>query len=340
MFGLKTKIKRAFGDLFYDDGLKLLRLDPSGITCNHTCVMCWQQQLSVQQRRETFIKFHQGKLNIDDYNKLIKSLPKSTKTVELVGSGEPLLFSDINQLILTIKQKGLSGSLITNGSLLTKKIRQVLIETKWDTIRFSMHAATAQTHKNIHGSNDFAIVIDNIRALLTERNNQLPWVKLLFVIQKGNYQEIVEFIKLAEQLGVDEIEFDYLIPTSKKELFLSKSEISDVKKSLANSQTFVKNNCDSILKMFENNSWSKNKEMKTKYLVDKYCELKHLEVSQIGITSPCCLLWDTQANKELSIKDTDINKIWESYRLFRKDLRKGKFTPDCINNCYYNLPKK
>lgn len=203
-----------------------------------------------------------------------------------------------------------------------------------------MHAACDQTYKDIHGTNDFCIVIDNIRALLSKREHKLPWIKLLFVIQKGNYHEANEFMSLAEQLGVDEVEFDYLIPTSKDELFLSKKEVSALKKSLKNLKSSVINNRDIILKMFEDGSWSRNKKRKSTYYKDKYCSLNHLEISQMGVTSPCCLLWNTKANRELNIKDSNISSIWKSYSAFRKDLRKGKFTPECINNCYYNLPKK
>ena len=301
MFGIKTKIKNLINQYFCQDGLTHVRLDPSGITCNHKCIMCWQQQLSKSQRKNLTINFQKNKLHLDDYKKLIRSFPRSVKSIELVGAGEPLLFEDIKELIKIVKNKNYFGLLITNGSLLHKSIRQTLIQSNWNSIRISLHAGTAKTYKTIHSRDDFEIVISNIKALLKERENKLPYVKLLFVIQKDNFHELKKFIKLAEKTKVDEIEFDYLIPNSKKELFLNKNELINIKKELNKIDTSLKNNINSIKKMFKNDAWNINKEIKKNYFDHASCHLNHLEISQTGETSPCCLLWDSKINKHLNI---------------------------------------
>src|SRR4030042_3480754 len=225
MFGIKTKIKKKIDRFLDHDVLKKLRLYPSGIACNHECIMCWIQQLSIQDKRSMILNNQKNTLSLDDYKNLIQSLPRSIKIIELVGGGEPLLFSHIDELMKIIKNRKYLGILITNGALLTEPIRQTIINSRWDYIRVSFHSGTAKTYKNIHGRDDFTLVVNNIKELLKKRKNNLPYVKLLFVIQKANSHELTSFIELAENLGVDEVEFDYLIPGSKRGLFLSKNEM-------------------------------------------------------------------------------------------------------------------
>jgi len=337
MFGIKTKFIKLIDPYLNNDNLTNVRLDPSGITCNHKCVMCWRQQLTKMQRKELTKNFQENKLNLDDYKQLINSLPKTVKKIELVGAGEPLMFSDIKKLIRFIKQKKYSCSLITNGVFLNKSIRQILIASNWDYIRVSLHAGTEKTYKKIHGKDDFKNVIGNIKALLKERKNKLPYIKLLFVIQKQNFHEIKNFVTLAEKIGVDEIEFDYLTPNSKKELFLNENELTLVKKQFYKTNIPLKNNIESVKKMLTNNAWSTNREKKEFFLKNRTCQLHHLEISQTGITVPCCLLWNSEINKNLNIKKIDIKNIWKIYKPLRSNLNKGKFPQDCIKNCYYDL---
>lgn len=340
MFGVKTKIKKLIDQYFYYDALTTVRLDPSGMTCNHKCIMCWQQQLSQQQKKSLIIDYQKNKLLLKDYQKLISSFPKSVNSVELVGGGEPLLFENIEELIELIKEKKYSGSLITNGVFLSEPIRKTLINSKWEFVRISLHASSSKIYKKIHSKNDFEIVINNINALLKERKNKLPNVKLLFVVQKTNFHELKKFIKLAEKIKVDEVEFDYLIPNSKKELFLNKNELINVKKELNKMNTSLKNNISSIKKMLENDAWNMNKEIKKKYFDNASCHLNHLEISQTGNTTPCCLLWNSKINKNLNIKNMNIKNIWRFYKPLRLNLRKGNFPQDCIENCYYDLKNK
>lgn len=337
MFGIKTKIIKLIDRRFRGDALKEINIYPLGFDCNHECVMCWRQQLNKQQRRTTIINNQKNSLYIDDYKRLIMSLPRSVKSIGLLGGGEPLLYSHIKELIKFIKKRKHYGSLITNGFLLSESIRQTLINSQFDFIRISHHAGTAKTYKVIHGRDDYKIVENNIKALLKERGNKLPYVALSFVIQKDNFNEIKNFVKLAERIGVDEIEFTYLNPSSKKELFLNKKELAEVKKDLVEINTPLKNNINSSNNMLNSGAWSGNQKRKKSYFKNKFCDISSLEVSQIGVTSPCCYLWDGKINQKFNIRTVDIRTIWRFYKPFRMNLLKGKFTHDCINNCNNDL---
>lgn len=140
---------------------------------------------------------------------------------------------------------------------------------------------------------------------------------------------------MAEILSVDEIEFDYLIPNSKKELFLSTNQQKKVKEILNEISTSLNHNITTIKKLFSNGTWSINQ--KKNYFKNKSCYLSSLEISHGGDTSPCCLLWNSKINKKFNIKMMKIKDIWKYYQSFRLNLRRGNFPPDCIKNCYYAL---
>lgn len=339
MLGIKTKIKKIFRYYFPNDTLYKVRLDPSGITCNHKCIMCWQQQLSKQQRKNITTNYQKNKLLFKDYQKLIDSFPKSVNSVELVGGGEPLLFGDIEKLIKLIKEKKYLGSLITNGVFLSKPVRKALLTSKWEFIRISFHAASQETYQEIHAKDNFEIVVKNIKSFLSERDEKTSSIGLLFVIQKKNFHELEKFVKLAKKIGVDEIEFDYLIPDSKKELFLNKNELNKVIVDLGRLNSSLKNNINTVQKMFINHAWDTNKDRKRDYFDNATCHLHHLEINQAGKTTPCCLLWGSEINKDDNVKNTDIKDIWKLYKPLRKKLRQGKFPQHCIDNCYYDLKK-
>lgn len=69
--------------------------------------MCWRQQLSKKERQTIADLNRKKQLLINDYRELIQSLPRSVKTIELAGGGEPLMFKHIKELIHIIKEKNI-----------------------------------------------------------------------------------------------------------------------------------------------------------------------------------------------------------------------------------------
>ena len=87
---------------------------------------------------------------------------------------------------------------LTNGTLLTKNLD--LLErrrNKLHTLTVSFDAATPETYKRVRGAN-FNIVLDGVRAAIDMGIN----ITTMFVLQRENYQEVLAYRDLCQELGV------------------------------------------------------------------------------------------------------------------------------------------
>lgn len=94
----------------------------------------------------------------------------------------------------------------TNGILCTEKMFDNLNITpeKIDTIRISIHAASAETYGKIvqHGEKLFSQIIKNLEYLSQLRKKSLFRLFVHFVVSSLNYKEIPAFIELAEKYDI------------------------------------------------------------------------------------------------------------------------------------------
>jgi MoaA/NifB/PqqE/SkfB family radical SAM enzyme len=343
MFGLKTKLLKHFDKINYPYGkLRQIRIYPMFFVCNHKCQMCWRLQFPLSIQRK-MAKDEENHLTIQEYSHILSGLPKSVQSIELVGGGEPLLYPKIIDLLKLIKKKPVNGRLITNGSLLKNTISEALVGCAWDKVRVSIHAGSSKTYRTINGVDDYKKVIKNIKYLLSIRGRKkLPQISLLFVIQHNNVKDIKLFVQQAVAMGVDEIEFDSLIPKVPKTLLLSKNDRKTVISTLRELQKNVKikNNITQALGMFKTHpKWNGNNHS-INYFKTRYCQIVqgNLEIRGDGFIMPCCLMPDQMIG--YNIRDGSINGAWMYYWKLRNRLTSGKFCNFCYKWCNYELEIK
>ncbi len=340
MFGIKTKfIEFITRNIFPYFGPELIRIQPVGFRCNHNCPMCWRLKLSQDQFNKLANAAENQDLSFDKYQKMIKTLPFTVKKVEVVGGGEPLLYPEIMLLFELIKDRDFYGSLITNGVLLKNQMVEHLCQISWDYIRISFNAARASTYQKVNGADDFDTVLNNIRYLVELRDNNRPEIYLHFVIQKGNSLEVAQFVRLAENLGVDGISLDTLTKDSPSKVRLNSDQLPILLKELNKvKQTSLENNVSSIIADIKKNLSEGGRTRD--YFEDKYCSIvqTNLDISGSGEVVPCCLAFDDFDS--LNIKKNSWRTIWREYRTFRRDLKKGKFKQFCYELCNYELPRR
>ena len=121
-----------------------------------------------------------------------------TPSIVLKGGGDPTVHPRICDMLYLGRDAGLKIGLITNGSLSFAGTHQAIIDcTQW--VRFSVDAATADTHHHIHGYNEFTKVIDHIAYLAGHVKNTL--IGMDFVTEQRNYDQIIAFAELVKILG-------------------------------------------------------------------------------------------------------------------------------------------
>src|SRR5205814_3929156 len=93
--------------------------------CNATCIMC-PRDLHKDGREHGVMDLELFKKSIDEV------VPLGAKRIVLTGFGEPLMDKTLVEKIAYAKSKGLNTYIISNGSLLSRKYSERLIEAGLD----------------------------------------------------------------------------------------------------------------------------------------------------------------------------------------------------------------
>ena len=181
-----------------------------GVTdyCNHKCIFCNTEFATADTKR----------INAIDRKVLLGFLGEARtaglKAVTICGSGEPLIYPEIETLLYEIHNMGLDIGIFTNGSKLTEKIRKAILET-CTFVRCSINASNRKEHETVHQvKNEFESIVKNVQALVEEkkkRGTDLPTIGTQFVFYEENYQSILAATRLCKKVGVDYFEIKPLI---------------------------------------------------------------------------------------------------------------------------------
>jgi MoaA/NifB/PqqE/SkfB family radical SAM enzyme len=157
--------------------------------CNLRCVMCHQSKDHIQI----------SKLGPDALNILIDRLPY-LETVMVAGLGEPLLYKGIETFAPYLTRYACKSHLFTNGVLIDKRIDSMI---HFNRISISFDGDNKKTFEELRVGSDFNRIVSNI-GLLKKR---CPETRLATstVISRKNVNEILGIVKLAIDLGLNEV---------------------------------------------------------------------------------------------------------------------------------------
>ena len=168
--------------------------------CNLKCRFCWQ--------RDTSRVSYENEISEDRYLKLIDECAElEVKHITVTGGGEPMCRPETTSKIMeAIKQKGMSGTLITNGTIFTKKIIKELVELEWDEIIFSVDSPNESIHDWLRQSTgSHKKTIENIE-LFNQQKKELskdkPKLCIHFVLCNENHNQIFDMAKFTKDLGL------------------------------------------------------------------------------------------------------------------------------------------
>lgn len=154
--------------------------------CNLRCKSCgiWKHPTKELSTEET-------KIVID---KIIKLKPP--KIIGITG-GEPLLRSDVYEIIDYISKRGIRVGINSNGTL-PKERYQRLLNSRINHIGISLHFLTPEKQDEFSGvSGTWNKIIDNIRYLRANNNGKFIYVQC--TLTGYNYKEIIELKKFVNE---------------------------------------------------------------------------------------------------------------------------------------------
>ena len=176
--------------------------------CNHHCIFC----------NSEFVTADNSRIDRIDSKVLLRFLGEAKevglKAVTICGSGEPLIYPDVEKVLYKIHDLGLDIGIFSNGAMMGENVRKAVIDT-CTFIRFSVNASNTYEHEIVHRvNNQFDTVLDNVSKLVEMKKlsgKELPTIGTQYVFYEENYKSMVDAAKLWKNIGVDYFEIKPLI---------------------------------------------------------------------------------------------------------------------------------
>src|SRR5271167_4985378 len=140
---------------------------------------------------------------------IIDQIATVSNPILVLSGGEPLYRSDIFQLARYGTDKGLRVALATNGTLVTKHVARMIVDSGVQRVAISLDGADALTHDTFRGiPGAFDAAIAGFRNL----KNLGMSVQINTTIARHNAHQLPAVLELARTLGADALHTFLLVP--------------------------------------------------------------------------------------------------------------------------------
>lgn len=307
--------------------------------CNLKCVMC---------PTLLYDKEYKGYMHRKTFDEVIKYLKKDIVVV-LTGWGEPLLDRKLFNRLRICKDIGCTVYIASNGFILNMGKSIQLLELGLDGITISVDGSKKFLYEKIRVNSKFERVIENINHLsyLKNKINKNFIIDTTFVVTKTNYLDILDFVIIMAENGVDSITISPMHVFSKENIDDKVNE-EDLFEILSQ----AKNICN-VFGITLRTFILKNDRLSNNCLANA---VNNVFISFKGDVSPCCnighpvLMYsgnknDLEPNNLFTvfgnITKENLITIWykPEYTQFRETLKKGLIPSQC-RYCDYAPDKK
>lgn len=257
-----------------------------------------------------------GNLKKDFFRSLIDDNYRHLIYLIFYFQGEPYINPDFLDMVRYASDKGIYTITSTNGHFMSEENARRTIESGLDRLIISVDGTTQEVYEQYRKAGKLEVVLQGARNLVKwkKKLKKGPHLIFQFLVVKPNEHQIEEVIRLANEIGVDEVKFksaqlyDYengnpLMPTKEQyaRYFRKKDGTYGIKHKL------------------ENHCW----------------KLWHsCVITWDGLVAPCC--FDKDVTHRLGdTKKQSLQEIWQggAYQNFRQQLLKGRSEIDICKNC-------
>lgn len=179
------------------------------MNCNLRCKHCYNADF-----------LDAGSLCEIDVDKIFSAFSKIEFKNIVIQGGEPLIVSNLEELISKFRKKGINVFVTTNGTLLDKGRAVKFIKSGVNGVFFSIESALPEINDVIRGKGSFQTLYTNLRnfvalysALLEKKYIYPMLISLSTTVSSLNFskkKDIKDFFIFAEQLGIKDINFNFL----------------------------------------------------------------------------------------------------------------------------------
>jgi len=168
--------------------------------CNLRCIHCRASATELSSPTDLSTKTALG---------IIDQIAAFASPILVLSGGEPLYRSDIFQLARYGTDHGLRVALATNGTLVTKEVARMIVDSGVRRVSISLDGADALTHDSFRGiPGAFEAAVHGLRNL---RELGMS-VQINMTIARHNARQLPEVLELARSLGADALHTFLLVP--------------------------------------------------------------------------------------------------------------------------------
>ena len=168
--------------------------------CNLRCIHCRATATELSSPTD---------LSTQAARDIIDQIAEVSTPILVLSGGEPLFRSDIFQLARYGTDKGLRVALATNGTLVTKAVAHMIVDSGVQRVAISLDGADALTHDSFRGiPGAFDAAIAGFRNL----KNLGMSVQINTTIARHNAHQLPQVLELAKSLGADALHTFLLVP--------------------------------------------------------------------------------------------------------------------------------
>jgi radical SAM protein with 4Fe4S-binding SPASM domain len=214
---------------------------------------------------------------------------------------------------------------------LSKEKIEKLVKMGWDDISFSLDSHDSRINDYIRGDDVFQKVIKTINDFEKTKkkfNTDFPFLRITTVINKLNYMSLDEVVELANNLGIEAINFSTLVEfKTNKEFWMKGLNEKELRKSLEKAfkkskKLKIHTNLESIIEFGV-----------LEHKKPKFCFAPWLMafINASGKVMVCCTLASLYSNIIGDINNSSFKDIWFGKKMeeFRKRVRKKKLPGKC-----------
>lgn len=169
--------------------------------CNLNCIMCGRNAAD----------FKPTVFDMDVFRGL-EPLMDTIEEVTLMGWGEPTIHPNFIEMLEIINKHSARKYFCTNGMNL-KKIKSAIFDYNVDVFAVSLDGATDETNSRIRRGSKIDQITEDLKDIVRikkERGLKYPWINFVFCAMQSNIRELPDLVRLASEIGIEEVKVVYL----------------------------------------------------------------------------------------------------------------------------------
>lgn len=289
--------------------------------CNLNCIMCGRNAANFKTTvfdMESFRGF--------------EPLMDFVEEVTLMGWGEPTIHPHFVEMLKIINQHSARKYFCTNGMNL-KKITRAIFDYKVDVFAVSLDGATDETNGRIRRGSDIQTITEDLKEIVRikkERGLKYPWINFVFCAMKSNIRELPDLIRLAAEIGIEEVKVVYLTVFEERMINESLWDEEKLVEEIFKEAEAVGEQLGILLKLPHVAGCDSAGD---KHHKDCYVSWRDFFLGSDGYVRPC-MSTPTQFFKYDRSKD--FMDIWnaEEYRQYRKNVNEENLMDKPCRRCY------